>query len=326
MNETSAIRMRSFGGPEVLEYVGLPMPQAGPGEVLVEQEAIGLNMIDTYYRSGLYAIELPSGIGSEAAGTVLAVGSGVDDVQVGARVAYVSPPPLDAYARHRIIARKWLVDVPDDVPSETAAAVMLKGLTAWYLLRRSYCVERGQWILLHAAAGGVGLLVAQWARQLGARIIGVVGSESKRAAALEAGCEHVLVGHADLAARVRGLTGGAGVPVAYDSVGRDTFMASLDCLQTHGYMVSFGNASGPVDPISPLELMRRGSLYLTRPTLFDFVRERSDLETGAAELFALVRDGSIRVSINQRYALVDAARAHADLEARRTTGSTVLLP
>ena len=225
-----------------------------------------------------------------------------------------------------MIARNWLVSLPDDVAAETAAAVMLKGLTAWYLLRRSYRIAAGEWMLLHAAAGGVGLLVAQWARHLGARVIGVVGSEPKSAAALAAGCEHVLVGHTDLAGRVRALTEGKGVPVVYDSVGRDTFMASLDCLSTHGCMVSFGNASGPVEPISPLELMRRGSLYMTRPTLFDFIREPSDLAAGTAELFALLRDGTLSVSVNQQYPLADAASAHRDLEGRRTTGSTVLLP
>jgi NADPH2:quinone reductase len=326
MTQTQAIRMHRFGGPEVLELATLPMREPGAGEVLVEHDAIGLNMIDTYYRSGLYPLALPSGIGSEAAGTVRALGPQVEGFAIGDRVAYVSPPPLDAYSRHRVIAQNWLVRVPEDVSAETAAAVMLKGLTAWYLLRRSYRIAQGEWMLLHAAAGGVGMLVAQWAHKLGARVIGVVGSDAKRAAASAAGCEHVLVGYERLAERVRALTDGRGVPVVYDSVGRDTFMASLDCLRTHGYMVSFGNASGAVEPISPLELMRRGSLYLTRPTLFDFVRERSNLETGSAELFSLVREGSLTVRVNQRYPLAEAARAHRDLEARRTTGSTVLLP
>src|SRR5690606_19761837 len=245
----------------------------GPGEARVRHTAIGLNMIDTYYRKGLYSMPLPSGLGGEAAGVVTAVGAGVTGLEPGQRVGYASPPPLDGYAEERVIAAKWLVPLPDAIDDRTAAAVMLKGLTAWYLLHRSFKVSPGDPILLYAAAGGVGSLVAQWARSLGARVIGVVGSESKRAVAEAHGCDPVLLADDDIVARVRALTGGRGVPVVYDSIGRTTFFQSLDCLRPHGVMVTFGNSSGPVEPFSPLELSKRGSLYVTRPTLFDFIRE-----------------------------------------------------
>ena len=326
MSQRQAVRFDRFGGPDVLEIVDAPSVDPGPGQVKVAHRAIGLNMVDTYYRSGLYPLDLPSGLGSEAAGVVVEVGAGVADLKPGDRVAYAAPPPLDAYATERVIAAKWLVRLPDDVGFETAAAIMLKGLTSWYLLRRSYPVAAGDWVLIHAAAGGVGLIASQWAKALDARVIGVVGSEAKRAAALASGCDEVVVGTADLVERVRALTAGAGVPVVYDSIGRDTFMKSLDCLRKHGVMVSFGNASGPVEPFSPLELLKRGSLYVTRPTLFDFIGERASLEQGARELFALVAEGTIAVSVNQRYGLRDVAEAHRALEGRRTTGSSVLLP
>ena len=309
----------------MLELVDLPAATPGPDQVTVAHAAIGLNMVDTYYRSGLYRLDLPSGLGSEAAGTVIEVGAGVHGLVPGDRVAYAAPPPLDAYASQREIDSKWLIRLPAAIEFETAAAVMLKGLTSWYLLRRSYHVEPGDWVLLHAAAGGVGLITAQWAKALGARVIGVVGRDAKRPPALAAGCDEVLVGTEGLVERVRALSGG-GVAAVYDSVGQDTFSLSLDCLEKHGVMVSFGNSSGPVAPFSPLELQRRGSLYVTRPTLFDFISERADLERGAGELFGLLVAGTIVISINQRYRLEDVANAHRDLESRRTTGSSILSP
>ncbi len=323
---TTAIRIRRFGGPEVLEFEQVPVEDPAPGNVVVAHTAIGLNMVDTYYRSGLYPLELPSGLGAEAAGTVAAVGAGIQDLAPGDRVAYVSPPPLDAYAHMRTIARQWLVKLPDSIDDETAAAAMLKGLTSWYLLRRSYRVKAGDWVLVYAAAGGVGLILTQWACALDARVIGVVGSAEKAPLAHAAGCESVLVGTDAVASRVREITGGKGVPVVYDSIGRVTFMESLDCLSTHGTMVSFGNASGPVDPVSPLELLKRGSLYLTRPNLFDFVRDPAELRRGTEDLFGLIRTGTVSINVQQRFQLADVAAAHAALEGRRTTGSTILLP
>jgi NADPH:quinone reductase len=321
-----AVRIDRFGGPEVLDLRNVEVPDPGFGQARVRHTAIGLNMIDTYYRNGLYALPLPSGLGSEAAGVVTAVGDGVAGLAPGQRVAYASPPPLDAYSDERVIDAKWLVPLSAPIDERTAAAVMLKGLTAWYLLHRSYRVERGDPILLFAAAGGVGSLVAQWAASLGARVIGVVGSESKRAVAEANGCEAVLLADDDIVARVKSLTAGRGVPVVYDSIGRTTFFQSLDCLRTHGVMVSFGNSSGPVEPFSPLDLAKRGSLYVTRPTLFDFIRERADLEEGCRELFARIERGDVRVEIGQTYPLERVADAHRDLETRRTTGSTLVLP
>jgi NADPH2:quinone reductase len=321
-----AVRVDRFGGPEVLEFRDVEVSDPGFGEARVRHTAIGLNMIDTYYRKGLYPLPLPSGLGGEAAGVVTAVGEGVVRLAPGQRVAYASPPPLDAYSEERVIDAKWLVPLPDSIDDGTAAGVMLKGLTAWYLLHRSYRVERGDPILLFAAAGGVGSLVAQWAASLGARVIGVVGSESKRAVAESNGCDTVLLADEDIVARVKALTTGRGVPVVYDSIGRTTFFQSLDCLRTHGVMVSFGNSSGPVEPFSPLELAKRGSLYVTRPTLFDFIRERADLEEGCGELFARIERGDVRVEIGQTYPLERLADAHRDLEGRRTTGSTLVQP
>jgi len=323
---THAVRFHEFGGPEVLRVEDIEVGAPGAGQVLIEHRAIGLNMVDTYYRSGLYPLSLPSGLGAEGSGVVVRVGPEVASLIPGDRVAYASPPPLDAYAQARLIDARWLVKLPEHVGFKTAAAMMLKGLTSWYLLKRSYAVRRGDWVLLYAAAGGVGLIAAQWARLLGARVIGIVGTEDKRRLALAHGCEEVLLASDAIVARVRELTGGSGVAAVYDSIGKETFLQSLDCLRTHGVMVSFGNASGPVAPFTPADLQRRGSLYVTRPTLFDFIRERAELEAGAAELLGLVADGRLRIEINQEYALGDAARAHADLERRRTTGCTVLLP
>jgi NADPH:quinone reductase len=322
---THAIRFDSFGGPEVLQSREVELDAPGEGEAQVAHRAIGVNFIDVYHRTGLYPLTLPSGLGGEGAGVVTAVGHGVTHVALGDRVAYTSPGTLGSYADARNVDAKWLVKLPDGVSEQTGAAMMLKGLTAWYLLKRSYAVAAGDWVVLYAAAGGVGLIAAQWARELGARVIGVVGSEAKRELARSMGCEHVLLDGDDIPARVRELSGG-GVPVVYDSVGRTTFYQSLDCLRPHGVLVSFGNSSGKVEPFSLHELMRRGSLYVTRPTLHDFIRERSALESGAAELFALVERGRVAIEVNQTYALRDAAQAHRDLEARRTTGCTVLVP
>ena len=323
---TRAIRIDEFGGPEVLQFREADIGAPDPGQVRIAHTAIGLNMIDTYYRKGLYPISLPSGLGSEAAGVVVATGEGVTGMEVGQRVAYASPAPLDGYAEERLIDARLLVVLPDGIGDETAAAMMLKGLTSWYLLTRSYRVEAGEWIVLYAAAGGVGLIASQWASGLGARVIGVVSTEAKRALALEHGCEHVLLADDDVVGKVRELTGGEGVAAVYDSVGRDTFYQSLDCLRRHGVMVSFGNASGAVEPFAPIELAKRGSLYVTRPTLWDFVGERADLERGAAELIDAVSSGRVRIDVCQRYALAEAAQAQIDLERRATVGSTVLLP
>jgi len=321
-----AVRIAEFGGPEVLELRDVDVGAPTAGQVRVRHTAIGLNMIDTYYRKGLYALTLPSGLGGEAAGVITAVGADVTGLAPGQRVAYASPPPLDAYSEERVIDAQWLVPLPDAIDDRTAAAVMLKGLTAWYLLHRSYRVAAGDTILLYAAAGGVGSLVAQWAKSLGARVIGVVGTEAKRAVAKSYGCDEVLLADDDVVARVRALTDGKGVPVVYDSIGRETFFQSLDCLRPHGVMVTFGNSSGPVEPFSPLELAKRGSLYVTRPSLFDFIRERAELEEGCRQLFARIERGDVRVEIGQTYPLERVADAHRDLEGRRTTGSTVLLP
>ncbi len=322
---TRAIRFDSFGGPEVLDYRDVELGEPAEGEARVAHQAIGLNFIDVYHRTGLYPLTLPSGLGGEGAGVVTAVGSGVTHVAPGDRVAYTAPAPLGSYADERVIDARWLVKLPLGIAVETGAAMMLKGLTAWYLLKRSFEVARGDWVLLYAAAGGVGLIAAQWARELGARVIGVVGTAAKRELALRAGCEHVLLDGDDIAARVRELSGG-GVPVVYDSVGRTTFYQSLDCLRPHGMLVSFGNSSGKVEPFGLHELTRRGSLYVTRPTLYDFIGNRASLDAGTAELFALVEQGRVEIAVNQTYALRDAAQAHRDLEARKTTGCTVLIP
>ena len=322
---THAIRFESFGGPEVLRYQDVEVPAPGEGEARVAHRAIGVNFIDVYHRTGLYPLTLPSGLGGEGAGVVTAVGPGVRHLKAGDRVAYTAPPPVGSYSDERVVAARCLVKLPAVIGDETAAAMMLKGLTAWYLLKRSYKVASGDWIVLYAAAGGVGLIAAQWARELGARVIGIVSTPEKRELALAHGCEHVVLDGDDVPRRVRELSGG-GVPVVYDSVGRTTFYQSLDCLRPHGVLVSFGNSSGKVEPFGLHELMRRGSLYVTRPTLQDFIGERASLEAGAAELFALVEKRRVEIEVNQKYALRDAAQAHRDLEARKTTGSTILIP
>jgi NADPH2:quinone reductase len=321
------IVVRAHGGPEVLELETVPTPVPGPGEALVRHRAIGLNYIDTYFRTGLYPP--PSGLpfvpGNEGAGVVEAVGPGVTEVRPGQRVAYAAG--LGAYAELRTIAADRLVPLPDNVDDATAAAMMLKGMTAQYLLRQTYRVQPGDTILFHAAAGGVGLIACQWARHLGATVIGTVGSPAKAELARSHGCAHVIdYTKEDFVARVKELTGGQGVPVVYDGVGKATFMASLDCLRPRGLMVSFGNASGAVEPLNIGILSQKGSLYLTRPTLFTYTATRADLLACAGELLDIVGSGAVRVEIHQRYQLADAAQAHRALESRATTGSTILEP
>jgi len=324
--KTHAIRIEKFGGPEVMQFVEVALAEPARGEARIRHTAIGLNFIDTYHRTGLYPLPLPAGLGSEAAGVVEAVGPGVTEVKPGDRVVYTGRP-ADSYSERRNFPAAQLVPIPEDVGDEQAAAVMLKGLTAWYLLRRSYPVRHGDTVLLYAAAGGVGSLASQWARHLGATVIGIVSTTDKAELARSQGCEHIVMADdPDIAARVRELTGGEGVAAVYDSVGRDTFMQSLDCLRPHGVMVSYGNASGPVAPFALSELASRHSLYVTRPVLFDFIDTRERLLAASKELFSVIADGTVGIRINQRYALKDAVAAHLDLEARKTTGSTVLLP
>ncbi len=322
---THAIRIHETGGPEVLRWEEIAVGAPGPGEVRLRQSAVGVNFIDTYHRTGLYKLPLPSGLGVEAAGVVAAVGPGVDDLRVGDRVAYVLGAP-GAYAEERVVAAARTVPLPSDIDDRAAAGITLRGLTAWYLLRRTYEVKPGDPVLIHAAAGGVGLIACEWAHHLGATVIGTVSSDEKAALARAHGCDHVVVtGREDFVARVRAVTGGAMLPVVYDSVGRDTFHRSLECLRPRGLMVSYGNASGPVRDVDLSELAR-GSLFLTRPTLGDYVATRGELHAAAAELFDLVRRGVISVAVNQSYPLRDAAQAHRDLEGRKTTGSTILIP
>jgi NADPH2:quinone reductase len=323
--KTNAIRIHEFGGPEVLQWEEVELPDPKAGEARIRHTAIGLNLIDTYHRTGLYPMDLPAGLGSEAAGIVEAVGANVTDVAAEDRVVYTGRP-ADAYSERRNFEASRLVRIPDDMSDEVAAAVLLKGLTAWYLLRRSYRVNDGDPILLYAAAGGVGSLASQWAKKLGATVIGVVSTGDKAELAKSQGCDHVIMADDDIAARVRELTDGQGVAAAYDSVGKDTFTASLDSLRPHGTLVTFGNASGPVDPFAPAELAKRGSLYVTRPILYDFIGTRAELLHACNELFEFIGSGNVSVRIGQRYALKDAAQAHRDIEARRTTGSTILLP
>lgn len=321
-----AIRFHATGAPDVLQWEVFEPAAPAAGEARVRHHAVGLNYIDTYHRTGLYPVPLPSGIGLEGAGVVEAVGAGVTEVAVGDRVAYAGGP-LGAYAEVRNIPADRLVKLPDAISFEQGAAMMLQGLTAQYLLRRTYRVQPGDTILIHAAAGGVGLLVCQWAKALGATVIGTVGSDEKAAIARAHGCDHPIVYTREkFAERVREITAGEGVPVVYDSIGADTFMDSLSCLRPLGMMVLFGAASGPVAPFDCGVLAKMGSLFLTRPTLFTYIAKRMDLVAMAAELFEVVVSGKVRLEINQRYALKDAAQAHRDLEARKTTGSTILLP
>ena len=324
---THAIRIHAPGGPEVMRWDQVDVGAPGPGEIRLRQTAIGLNFIDVYHRSGLYPLPaLPAVLGLEAAGVVEAVGPGVADLRAGDRVAYASLP-VGAYEEARLMPADRVIRLPDDVTDQQAAAMMLKGLTAHYLLRRTFHVTPGNAILIHAAAGGVGLIVCRWAKHLGATVIGAVGSDAKAELARAHGCDHPIVyTREDLPKRVRELTGGEGVAVVYDSVGKDTFVASLDCLRPLGMMVSFGNASGPVPAFEPAMLASRGSLFFTRPSLMTYTAKAEDYRAAAEELFSVVTTGIVPIEINQTYPLRDAAEAHRDLEARKTTGSTVLLP
>lgn len=323
---TKAIRVESTGGPEALIWQDIPLTSPGEGEVQLRHTAIGLNYIDVYFRTGLYPADPPFVPGLEAAGVVEAVGSGVTDLAVGDRVAYASPP-LGAYAEQRLIAADRVVKVPDAIDDTQAAAMMLKGMTAEYLLRRTYQVQPGDTILFHAAAGGVGLIACQWAKHLGATVIGTVGSDEKAELAAAHGCDYpVNYTRENVAERVRELTDGRGVPVVYDSVGKDTFTASLDCLAPRGSMALFGQSSGPVPLFELGTLAAKGSLYLTRPTLFTYVATRVELEDCADALMDVVSSGAVKIEVNQTFRLSEAAAAHRALEGRVTTGSTVLLP
>ncbi len=324
---TKAIRIHQPGGPENLIWEDVEVGTPGPGEVLIRHTAVGLNYIDVYHRTGLYPLgDLPAVIGLEGAGEVAETGPGVTTVKTGQRVAYASPP-AGAYAEARLMPAARLTILPDGIEDKQAAAMMLQGMTAQYLLRRTYRVAAGDAVLIHAAAGGVGLIACQWAKHLGATVIGTVGTEEKAELAQAMGCDHAIVySREDFAERVRDITGGEGVAVVYDSVGQATFEGSLDCLRPLGMMVSYGNASGPVPPFEPAMLAAKGSLFLTRPSLMTYTARDEDLAASARELLDVVEAGHVKVTDNQTYPLKDAARAHADLEGRKTTGSTVLIP
>ncbi|MDT4838332.1 Quinone oxidoreductase 1 [compost metagenome] len=323
---SKAIRIEQTGGPEVMQWVDVEVGEPGPGQVRVRHEAVGLNYIDVYFRTGLYKQPLPGGLGMEGAGVVEAVGEGVGHVNVGDRVAYAGRP-TGAYAQVRVMPADIVVRLPDAIPFDTAAAMMLQGLTAQYLIRDSYKAQPGDTVLLHAAAGGVGLIVSQWLKALGVTVIGTVGTDEKAELARANGCAHTIVyTRESFVDRVKEITSGKGVPAVYDSIGKDTFQGSLDCLAPRGTMVSFGNASGPVPPFDLSVLGSKGSLRLTRPTLMTYVVHRELLEPMVADLFDAVTTGKVKVDIRQRYALSEVAQAHRDLEARKTTGSTILLP
>ncbi|MRW87552.1 NADPH:quinone reductase [Pseudoduganella sp. FT26W] len=321
-----AIRMNRVGGPEVMELVEVDLPPPGPGEVRLRHEAIGLNYIDVYHRTGLYPQPMPGALGVEGAGVVEELGEGVTDLKVGDRVAY-GGRPLGSYSEARNIPAAQLLVLPKQIEFDTAAAMMLQGLTVQYLFHRTVPLKAGDTILFHAAAGGVGLIACQWARVMGVNLIGTVGSEEKAALAIENGATHVInYNQENFTERVKELTDGKGVSAVYDSIGKDTFIGSLDCLQPLGTMVSFGNASGPVTPFGLSELASRGSLFVTRPTLMTYTAKREDLEAMAKSLFGVVSSGEVKIDIRQRYALADVQQAHRDLEARKTTGSTILIP
>ncbi|WP_422648963.1 NADPH2:quinone reductase [Cupriavidus sp. H18C1] len=323
---SKAIRIFENGGPEVMQWVDVEVGEPGPGEIRIRQEAVGLNYIDVYFRTGLYKQPLPGGIGMEGAGVVEAVGQGVTHLSVGDRVAYAGRP-TGAYAQVRVMPADIVVKLPDDISFEQAAAMMLQGMTVQYLVRDTYRVQPGDTVLLHAAAGGIGLIASQWLKALGATVIGTVGNDDKAALARAHGCDHTIVyTRESFLARVKEITGGKGVAVVYDSIGKDTFNDSLDCLAPRGTMVSFGNASGPVPPVDISVLGAKGSLKLTRPTIMTYVTQRDLLEPMAAELFDIVRSGKVRIEVRQRYPLSEVAQAHRELEARKTTGSTVLIP
>ena len=322
-----AIRIHQHGGPEVLVWDEVTVGDPGPGEVRLRQTAVGLNFIDVYHRTGLYPVPaLPAVIGMEGAAVVDAVGAGVTELSVGQRVAYAGPP-LGAYAQVRLMPADRLVALPDGIDDRTAAAMMLQGMTAEYLLRRTYHVRAGDAVLIHAAAGGVGLIACQWAKHLGATVIGTVGSDAKAELARANGCDHVInYARENFTQRAREITHGVGVAVVYDGIGKDTFMGSLDALRPMGMMVSYGNASGPVPPFEPAILSQKGSLFFTRPTLMTYNAKREALVASANALFEVVASGAVHITVNQTYPLQDAAQAHRDLESRKTTGSTVLLP
>jgi NADPH2:quinone reductase len=323
---TRAVRMHRTGGPEVLVMENVPMPEPGPTDVLIHHEAIGLNFIDVYFRSGLYKVaELPATIGMEAAGVVRAVGSEVTWLAPGDRVAYATSP-IGAYAADRVLSADRVVKLPNGIDFNTGAAMMLCGMTAEYLLRRTYKVKAGDPILVYAAAGGVGLILCQWAKLLGAEVIGVVSTEQKAELARAHGAAHTIIGNDKVTAEVKRITGGSMVPVVYDSIGRDTFMTSLDSLAPLGMMISYGSASGPVPPVDIALLSAKGSLFLTRPSLVSYTATRADLQRSAQALFEVVQSGAMTIEVNQTFALKDAADAHRALEARQTTGSTVLIP
>ena len=323
---TQAVRIEKTGGPEVMQLVNVDLPKPGGNEARIRHTAIGLNYIDTYHRSGLYPVKLPSGLGQEAAGVVEELGQGVTNLKVGDRVAYGNGP-IGAYAQARNIQASSVVKIPDSISDETAAGMMLKGMTARYLLRATYKVKAGETILLHAAAGGVGMIASQWAKALGATVIGTVGSESKMEIAKSHGCAHVINSSTEnVVARVKEITGGKGVPVVYDGVGQATFMTSLDCLSPRGLLVSFGNASGPVVGVELGILASKGSLYVTRPTLGTFISNAADMAETANDLIDMVQSGKVKILINQTYDLPDVVQAHRDLVARKTTGTTVLIP
>jgi NADPH2:quinone reductase len=321
-----SIRITATGGPEVLRWEDVEVGEPGESQARVRHTAVGVNFIDTYQRSGLYPIPVPGGLGGEAAGVVEAVGPGVTVVRPGDRVAYGGSPP-GSYSEARVMPAGVLVPIPDGITDQTAAAAMLKGMTVQYLIRRTYPVKAGETVLFHAAAGGVGLIACQWLKALGATVIGTVGSDEKAEVARAHGCDHVIIStREDIAKRVREITGGAGVPVVYDSVGKDTFLGSLDCLRPLGLMVSFGNSSGKVTPFDIGILAQKGSLYLTRPTLATYTATRADLEATAREVFEVIREGKVKVEVRHTYPLADAQQVHRDLEGRRTVGSIVMIP
>ncbi len=323
---TKAIRVHNTGGPEVMILEDVEIGQPGAGEVHVRHTAIGLNFIDVYFRTGSYPVQTPFTPGFEAAGVVEAVGDGVDNLSVGDRIAYAAPP-IGAYAEERLIAADRVVKLPDEIADRVGAAIMLKGMTTEYLLRRTYAISAGDTILFHAAAGGVGLMACQWASHLGATVIGTVGSEEKADLARAHGCHHTIIyTREDFVEQVNQITDGKGVNVVYDSVGKDTFLKGLDCLQPLGTMVLFGASSGTPDPIDPALLQAKGSLFLTRPSLFNYIAEQESLTQSALELFDVVSTGAVQVEVNQEHTLGDAAESHRELEGRRTTGATVLIP
>jgi NADPH2:quinone reductase len=321
-----AIRFHQIGGPEVLTFEEVALPALGPQDVRIKQTAVGVNFIDIYQRTGLYPRQLPSALGSEAAGVVAEVGKRVRGLKVGDRVGYISSAEPGSYSEERVLPADQLIKLPKSISDELAAAVLLKGMTSYFLVRETFRLKRGDSALVTAAAGGVGLILIQWARALGAKVIGAVGSEQKAELVRRHGCRQVIVGYANLAAEVRRMTRNVGVDVAYDGVGKDTFFGSLDSLRPRGMMVSFGNASGAVPPIAPLELTRRGSLFLTRPTAGNYLNTAEARQKAARQLFALIARKAVRLHISQRYPLAQAAQAHRDLEMRRTSGSVVLVP